>query len=88
MCVIIEMARRRMFMRLEEALLRIEELEHENQELRAIIKEHELRKYSGRKKHDEKWMRLYNDFVMLYEAEKTIIEIVKSVILVEELHMI
>ena len=74
-------------MRLEEALLRIEELEHENQELRAIIKEHELRKYSGRKKHDEKWMRLYNDFVMLYEAEKTIIEIVKSVILVEELHI-
>ena len=74
-------------MRLEEALLRIEELEHENQELRAIIKEHELRKYSGRKKHDEKWMRLYNDFVMLYEAEKTIIEIVKSVILVEEQHI-
>ena len=75
-------------MRLEEALLRIEELEHENQELRTIIKEYESRKYSGRKKHDENWMKSYNDFVMLYEAEKTIIEIVKSVILVEELHMI
>lgn len=66
-----------MFMRLEEALLKIEELEHENQELRTIIKEYESRKYSGRKKHDENWMKSYNDFVMLYEEGKTIIEIVE-----------
>ncbi len=65
-------------MKLEDALLRIEELEKENEELRAVIKEYESRKYAGRKKHDEKWMKSYNDFVVQYEGGKTIMEIVEK----------
>lgn len=64
-------------MKLEDALLRIEELEKENEELRAVIKEYESRKYAGRKKHDEKWMKSYNDFALLYEDGKSIMEIVE-----------
>ena len=44
-------------MTLKEAKLRIEELERENEELRNKLKEYEGRKFSGRKKHDEKWMK-------------------------------
>lgn len=64
-------------MTLKEAKLRIEELERENEELRNKLKEYEGRKFSGRKKHDEKWMKSYNDFVVLYEEGKTIMEIVE-----------
>ena len=32
---------------------------------------------SGRKKHDEKWMNAYNDFVACYEGGMTMLEIAK-----------
>lgn len=65
-------------MTLKEALLRIEELEHENEELRALLATYGGHKPSGRKKHNEKWTSTYNDFVIQYEAGKTIMEIVED----------
>ena len=63
---------------LEQAKLRIEELE---QEVAALKAENEMlrsRNYGGRKKHDETWQAAYNDFVMKYESGKTIMEMVSS----------
>ena len=57
---------------LEEALKRIEELEKENAELRE-----ELEYYRNRKKHNAKWMAIYNDFVVGYESGMTMVEIAK-----------
>lgn len=62
---------------LEEALKRIEELEKENAELREELEYYRNRKLSGRQKHNDKWMAIYNDFVIGYESGMTMIEIAK-----------
>lgn len=64
--------------KLNEALKRIEELEAENKQLREELEYYKNRKMSGRQKHNDKWMSLYNDFVIDYEADKTIVEIAKK----------
>lgn len=61
-------------MTLEEAIKRIEELEAENFELKERLA---TIKPGGRKPHDAKWMAKYNDFVISFEAGKTIAEIVE-----------
>ena len=62
---------------LEDALIRIAELEKENAELREELEYYKNRKMSGRQKHNAKWMTLYNDFVAGYESGMTMIEIAK-----------
>ena len=62
---------------LEEALKRIEELEKENVELREELEYYRNRKLSGRRKHNAKWMAIYNDFVVGYESGMTMVEIAK-----------
>ena len=47
---------------LEDALIRIAELEKENAELREELEYYKNRKMSGRQKHNAKWMALYNDY--------------------------
>lgn len=61
---------------LEEALIRIDELEKENETLKAELEILKSRNYGGRKKHNEVWMASYQDFVAKYEAGMTIMEIV------------
>ena len=63
---------------LEEALRRIEKLEKENAYLRDELEAAKNRKMSGRKKHDEKWMNAYNDFVACYEGGMSISAIAKK----------
>ena len=63
-------------MTLKQALDRINELEKENSNLRAIIREYESRDPGGRRRHDAKWQASYNVFAKLYEEGNTIIEIV------------
>ena len=65
------------FVTLEEALKRIKELEKENEELREELEYYKNRKLSGRQKHNAKWMKIYNDFVMGYESGMTMVEIAK-----------
>lgn len=65
-------------MTLKEALKRIEELEHENEELRNALAIYNGHKPSGRKVHDDKWTSSYNDFVVQYEAGKSIAQIVEN----------
>ena len=63
---------------LEQAKLRIKELE---QEVAALKAENEIlrsRNYGGRKKHDETWQAAYNDFVVKYESGRTIMEMVSN----------
>lgn len=62
---------------LEEAKIRIKELEKEVAELRAE-NERLLGSMGGRKKHDEKWMASYNEFALMYEDGKNIAEIVSE----------
>ena len=61
---------------LEDALKRIEELEKEVAELKTENEVLRSRKTAGRKKHDDKWMSKYNDFVIKYESGMTLMEIV------------
>lgn len=61
----------------EEAIARIEELEKENAKLREELEVYKNRKLSGRKKHNAKWMAIYNDFVACYESGMTIVEIAR-----------
>ena len=70
-------------MTLAEALIRIEELERENEELRiqnkVLSKELEVyraKNVGGRKKHDATWTESYNDFAIKYGEGMTIMEIV------------
>ncbi|WNV58443.1 helix-turn-helix domain-containing protein [Oscillospiraceae bacterium NTUH-002-81] len=65
------------FVMLEEALKRIEELEKENADLREKLEYYRNRKLSGRKKHNAKWMAIYNAFVVGYESGMTMVEIAK-----------
>lgn len=69
---------------LKEALKRIEKLEKENTELReanADLKEEleyfKKRKACGRQRHNDKWMAIYNDFVLCHEQGMTMVEIAK-----------
>ena len=63
---------------LEDALIRIEELEEENTKLKKELEYFKSKKFAGRQKHDEHWMRSYNDFVIQYEGGMTIMEIVNQ----------
>ncbi|WP_026489555.1 hypothetical protein [Butyrivibrio sp. XBB1001] len=60
----------------EDALKRIAELEEENAKLREELEYYKSKKFAGRQKHDEHWMKSYNDFVTQYEGGMTIMEIV------------
>ena len=60
-----------------EKVIRIEELENENAELREELEYYKNRKLSGRQKHNAKWMAIYNDFVDCYENGMTMIEIAR-----------
>ncbi len=62
---------------LEEALVRIKELEEENKQLLSELEHYRNRNYGGRKKHNEAWMASYNDFVVKYESGMSIMEIVE-----------
>lgn len=61
---------------LEEAIVRIKELEKEISELKSENEKLRNRNFGGRKKHDEAWMSGYNDFILKYENGKTLLEIV------------
>lgn len=61
---------------LEEALIRIKELEEENKQLLSELEYYRNKNYGGRKKHNEAWMAAYNDFVIKYEGGMAIMEIV------------
>ena len=63
---------------LEEAIMRIKELESENAELKRENEALKSRNLGGRKKHDDAWTALYNDFVAKYEGGMTIMEIVNE----------
>ncbi|MCQ2211388.1 MAG: helix-turn-helix domain-containing protein [Paludibacteraceae bacterium] len=64
-------------MTLEEALVKIAELEKENAKLKEEVEYYKKRKASGRQKHNAKWMAIYNDFVVCYEGGMTMVEIAK-----------
>ena len=66
---------------LEEAMIRIDELEKENEELKAEIERLKARNLGGRKKHDEAWRTSYQEFAIKYESGMTIMEIVKEILL-------
>ena len=66
------------FMTLEEAKNRILQLEHEIAVLKDENEELRGRSLAGRKKHDDKWMASYNDFVIKYEGGMTVMEIVEE----------
>ncbi len=61
---------------LEEALKRIKEREKEVSERKKENEELRNRNFGGRKKHDEKWMASYNDFILKYEGGMALTEIV------------
>jgi hypothetical protein len=63
---------------LEQAKLRIRELEQEVEALKAENEMLRSRNYGGRKKHDETWQAAYNDFVVKYESGRTIMEMVSN----------
>ena len=63
---------------LEEAMKIIEKLEKENTYLREELEAARNRKMSGRKKHNEKWMNAYNDFVVCFENGMSIVDIAKK----------
>ena len=58
--------------------MRINELEQENEELKAEIERLKARNLGGRKRHNEAWMASYQEFAIKYEAGMTIMEIVKE----------
>lgn len=62
---------------LEEANRRIKELEEEVAALKKQLAEYEKRLPVGRKKHDDKWMACYDQFVTLYEQGNKIPVIVE-----------
>ena len=66
---------------LEEAMTHIDELEIENEELRAEIERLKARNLGGRKRHNAALMASYQEFAIKYEAGMTIMEIVKEILL-------
>ncbi len=69
---------------LEDAKKKIKKLEAKvrelEKELEKIKAENECLKSRsvGRKKHDEKWSRGYNDFIIRYESGESLMEIVNT----------
>lgn len=63
---------------LEEALIRIEELEEECEMLREELSKYEGRALPGRKPHNEKWQADYAIFVDHYENGESIPTIVET----------
>lgn len=63
---------------LAEAMIRIDELERENKELKAEIEHLKMRNLGGRKKHNESWKASYQEFAIKYEAGMTIMKIVEE----------
>ena len=63
---------------LEEAMTHIDELEIENEELRAEIERLKARNLGGRKRHNAAWMASYQEFAIKHDAGMTIMEIVKE----------
>ena len=72
---------------LDEALNRIAKLEKENAKLKEEVEYYKKRKTSGRKKHNAKWMAIYNDFIVCYEGGMTMIEIASVTISVSEVSL-
>ena len=62
---------------LDQAFIRIAELERENEELREELAYYKNRKMSGRQKHNVKWQAIYKDFVEGYEEGMTMVDIAK-----------
>lgn len=62
---------------LEEALIRIEELEKENAELKEELEYFKKRKASGRQRYNTKWKTIYYDFIMCYEQGMPLSEIAR-----------
>lgn len=62
-------------MTIEEAITRIEELESEIVSLKEELDYYKNKKTSGRKKHNDKWMSIYNDFVVCYERGMALVDI-------------
>ncbi len=62
-------------MTIEEAITRIEELESEIVSLKEELDYYKNKKTSGRKKHNDKWMSIYNDFVVCYENGMALVDI-------------
>ena len=62
---------------LDDAFIRIAELERENEALREELAYYKNRKMSGRQKHNAKWMAIYNDFVAGYESGMAMVDIAK-----------
>ena len=54
-------------MNLEEALNRIQELEKKNEELKKQLDVYKNYKFGGRKKHDAKWVELYETGMPMVE---------------------
>ena len=52
---------------LEEAKMRIKELEKENEELKAEVERLKARNLGGRKKHNEAWKSSYQEFAIKYD---------------------
>lgn len=63
---------------LDEALLRIEELEIENATLKERLSKYEGKKPAGRKVHGDTWTESYNDFVAKYEDGMSITAIIEN----------
>ncbi len=63
--------------KIKELKTRIKELE---EELQTVKEENEYLKSRsvGRKKHDDKWTKGYNDFIIRYEGGETLMEIVNT----------
>lgn len=64
-------------MTLEEAYLRIDDLERECNELKSKLEKYENRLPIGRRKHDAKWQESYDYFVSLYSEGRKISEIIE-----------
>ncbi len=73
------MAQKEGYMTLKEALIKIELLEKENVNLKKELEIYRNRKISGRKKHDETWMKNYYDFEIMIESGRTMAEIIEIV---------
>ena len=65
-------------MNLEQELKKIEELEYENNQLKAELKKYENKNLGGRRKHDGKWRAGFEDWKNLYEAGESITEIMTA----------
>lgn len=63
-------------MTLDEAMKRIAELERQVADLTEEVEDLRSRKLAGRRRHDDKWMQSYNDFVSKFEKGMSMTQIV------------